>query len=122
MLRSLRFTPVLLMLAACATTGPSPFDEQGPTATAVQVRVENRGFNDLRLYALSNHGQVPMGTVNGNSSRTIQVPWRQLDQISFRIDVLAGRSYRTEALAVSAGDKIELVIPDNPANAYLRAR
>lgn len=112
----------VLFLGACASAAPNPFDQSGPAATQVEVYVENRGFNDLRLFAVSSRGPQSLGTVTGSSHRTIHLNWRQLDQLAFRIDVLAGQSYQTEGLAVSPGDRVELLIPDNPLNYILKAR
>ena len=45
-----------------------------------------------------------------------------MDQISFRIEILAGRTYNTNGVAVSPGDRVSLIVPDDPANAYVTVR
>lgn len=100
----------------------NPFAPPGTDETAVTVWVENRGFNEFRLYALSSRGAQSLGVVGGNTQRTLQLAWRQLDQLSFRLEVLAGRSYTTHTVTVSPGDRVELVVPSNPAGAQVRVR
>jgi len=109
-------------LSACATTARNPFAPAGTRETQLLLYVENRGFNDVRLYTLSSHGTRSAGVVEGNTQRRIAVEWRQLEQISFRIEVLAGRTYTTHAVAASPGDQVDLIIPDDPSGAYIRLR
>lgn len=114
--------PAVVFLGACASAASNPFDATGPAAAQVEVYVDNRGFNDVRLYAISSRGPQSLGSVTGSSHRSVRVDWRQLDQMSFRIDVLAGQSYRTEAITVAPGDRVDLLIADNPENSILKVR
>ncbi len=109
-------------LSACAHTSRNPFAPAGTRETQLYLYVENRGFNDVRLYTLSSHGTRSVGVVEGNTQRRLAVDWRQLEQISFRIEVLAGRSYTTPAIAASPGDQVEMIIPSDPSNTYVRLR
>lgn len=106
----------------CAPAARNPFAEINPSETRISIFAENRGFNDIRLYALTARGSESLGTVGGNSQRRINLEWRQLDQISFRIEVLAGRRYNTMAVSVQPGDRVQLVIPDDPNQAYIQVR
>jgi len=118
-----RLLPVALTVVvgtACASAARNPFEGADSPGAQIQVYIENRGFNDLRVYARSSHGQEYVGQVGGNSHLTATLTWRQLDQISFRLEVVAGRTYTTEALPVQPGQRVELIVPDNPANAILR--
>ncbi|HKJ01858.1 MAG TPA: hypothetical protein VJ997_05365 [Longimicrobiales bacterium] len=111
---------VLLGLAACAGRSRNPFDQSPEAQGLLSLFLDNRGFNDVRVYAVTSSGRRSLGSVPGNSVRRTTLEWRQLDQISFRIDVLAGRTYTTHAVAASPGDRVELIIPDNPADALVR--
>jgi len=108
--------------AACGATGRNPFAAPGTQESQILVQVENQGFNDLRLYAISHRGNQSLGSVQGNTIRRIPLEWRQPDQLSFRMEVLAGRSYTTQAVAANPGDRVYLTIPSDPGGAYLRVR
>lgn len=108
--------------AGCTPTARNPFAPANSRETQLLVDVENRGFNDIRLYAVSSRGNQSLGAVNGNTRKRVTLAWRQLDQISFRIEVLAGRTYGTHAVSASPGDVLELIIPEDPNQAYLRVR
>ncbi|NJD18334.1 MAG: hypothetical protein FIA95_03500 [Gemmatimonadetes bacterium] len=108
--------------AACGGTARNPFAAPGTAETQLLVQVENQGFNDLRLYAISSRGNQSLGSVQGNTIRRLSLEWRQMEQLSFRLEVLAGRSYTTHAVSVSPGDRVYLVIPNDPAQAYIRLR
>ena len=112
---------VLLVACGGARTG-NPFDTSPEGQGIVSLYLENRGFNDVRIYAITPSGSTSMGSVGGNTIRRATLPWRQLGQISFRIEVLAGRTYMTNTMAASPGDRLELIIPANPADAVLRPR
>jgi hypothetical protein len=107
---------------ACAAPARNPFAPAGTRDTQLYLRVENHGFNDVHLYTVSSHGARSVGVVEGNTQRNIAVEWRQLEQISFRIEVLAGRTYTTPAVTASPGDQVELIIPDDPSGTYVRLR
>ncbi|MDP2959286.1 MAG: hypothetical protein Q8N53_22895 [Longimicrobiales bacterium] len=108
--------------AECGGIARNPFAPPTAAETQISVYVENQGFNDVRVYALTSRGSRSVGSVGGNTHLRVSMEWRQMDQISFRIEVLAGRTYNTGAIAVSPGDRVDLTIPNNPGNAYLRIR
>jgi hypothetical protein len=111
-----------LVAASCGGTARNPFAAPGTAETQILVQVENQGFNDLRLYAISSRGSQSMGSVQGNSIRRIALDWRQMDQLSFRLEVLAGRTYTTHTVTASPGDRLYLIIPNDPSGAYVRVR
>lgn len=112
---------VVPLLAACGGRLPNPF-EGGPGEAGVRVRVENQGFNDVRIYALSTGGREALGIVEGNDRRELRLEWQRLDEIRFLIDFMAGESVRTNAVNASPGDLLELFIPENPNQVVLRRR
>ncbi len=121
-LRKALLLAAALGVTACSGTGRNPFAAPGTRETQLQVQVENQGFNDLRLYAISRMGNQSLGSVQGNSIRRVSLEWRQADQLSFRMEVLAGRSYTTHAVSANPGDRVYLVIPSDPSAAYVRVR
>lgn len=113
---------LLLGVAACATTSRNPFAPANTAETQVLVFVENRGFADVRIQALSSRGARSLGTVGGNTQERLALEWRQLDQLSFRLEVLAGRTYTTQSVMASPGDHVEVIIPNNAGNTIVRLR
>lgn len=113
---------VLLLTACAGGRSRNPFDSSPGGQGVISIQIENRGFNDVRLYAITPAGSQSMGSVGGNTIRRETLNWRQIAQISFRIEVLAGRTYMTHTLTVQPGDRLELLIPNDPAEAILRPR
>lgn len=112
----------LLGIWACAGTSRNPFAAPGTQETQILVQAENRGFNDVRLYAISSRGSQSLGSLQGNTTRRMTLDWRQMEQLSFRLEVLAGRSYTTHTVSASPGDRVYLIIPSDPASAYVQVR
>jgi hypothetical protein len=113
------------LLSMCACGGGrarNPFDSSPGAQGILVLYLENRGFNDVRIQAITPAGPKSLGSVGGNTFQRATLDWPQPSQISFRIEVLAGRTYTTHAVAAQPGDRLELIIPDNPANAILRPR
>jgi len=124
-LRAIRWAVLLavgLGATACAGTARNPFAAPGTAETELFVQVENQGFNDLRLYAISSRGSQSLGSVQGNTMRRLTLEWRQMELLSFRMEVLAGRSYTTHTVSASPGDRVYLTIPSDPSGAYVRVR
>ena len=115
---------LVALVAACGPrTSDSPFTgARGGEVEEIRLTVENRNFNDLRVRTVSTRGPQPLGQVGGNTSRVFRIPWRALDEIRFEIEVLAGEKIVTNPINVSPGDRLELVVPDNPYNSILRRR
>ena len=118
--RAILALSVLLLTACAAGRSRNPFDSSPGAQGILSVQIENRGFNDVRLFAITPAGALSLGSVGGNTIRRETIDWRQVAQISFRIEVLAGRSYMTHTLTVTPGDRLQLIIPTNPADAILR--
>ena len=114
---------LLVTLGGCAAGNfPNPFDRSGATAEEVQVTVDNQNFNDLRIYALGSEGQQTMGNITGRSSQTFTIRWRQTSDLRFRLEFLAGRSYTTNRVTASPGDRVDVFVRENPGNTYVNVR
>jgi hypothetical protein len=87
-------SPVLLALLAlggCATINPY----HGPSAAAhadAQVTVRNPQWEDLTIYLERDGGQIRLGVVPGNTTKTLTVP-----------DALVTRNSALRLVAMSAG-------------------
>ena len=103
---------MLAILTACAgrsqDTGPGP-------ASSAMVQVQNQGFADMVIYAISGGQRVRLGLATGNSTKTFTVP-RYLTvgagPIRFLADPIGGnRSPVSEEMTVQPGDLVTLTIP-----------
>jgi len=99
----------------------SPFD-RSPSATEIQLNVDNQNYNDVRLYIETVAGRKTVGGVGGNSRRSFRIEWAGLDGISVRMQFLAGDDFVTNSVNASPGDRLELLITANPRHAVLRRR
>jgi hypothetical protein len=125
-LTALRLGSALLLVLALQACGggrdtPSPFN-RNQAATSIELRVDNQNFNDVRLYLQTVRGRQMVGTVGGNARRTFEVDWRALDDLTVRMEFLAGDDYETNRIDVSPGDRLELTILEIPYNSILRKR
>lgn len=85
-------------------SGRSSGDEE------VTLDVDNRNFNDARLFAVWRGGpRVRIGRISGSSSGTFRIEWRT-NELQIEVDFLAGRGYTSEAISVNRGDRLEFVI------------
>lgn len=100
------------MLTACGgrSAGVSP-EPEGPA----MVQVENQGFSDMVIYAVSGGQRVRLGLANGHSTRTFTIP-RYLvggaGPLRFLADPIGGdRTPVSEEMVVQPGDLVTLTIP-----------
>jgi hypothetical protein len=103
---------LLAILAACAGRVP---DTDTGLESAAMVQVENQGFSDMVIYAISGGQRVRLGLATGNSSKTFTVP-RYLTggagPIRFLADPIGGnRTPISEEMSVQPGDLVTLTIP-----------
>jgi hypothetical protein len=103
----------LLVAAGCASTsgGPSsgqPFVSPGPTT--VRLVVQNRNFQDARLYTYRRGTRAFLGIVAGKQDKQFVLDWDFPDPMYIEIDMLAGPRCYTEEMQVDPGDVLELQI------------
>ena len=116
-------TLVVGLLSGCASQEiDNPFRPDANRATQIAISVENQGFNDARVYAVSVGGVQLLGQVPGKATRNFTLQWSRLDDLRLRMDFLAGDTYRSNAIDVAPGDRVELLIPNDPRGAFLRRR
>ena len=79
------------------------------------VQVDNRGFADMLIYAVSGSQRVRLGLATGNSTKSFSIPAaliRGSSPLKFLADPIGGsRSPITEEIVVQPGDVVALTIP-----------
>jgi len=101
------------LTAACG--GGSAAESPAPQAEAA-VTVENLGFADVTVYAISATGsRVRLGQVSGNSTQRLPLPAylvRGGERLRFLADPIGGsRGPVSEELYVAPGETVTLTIP-----------
>ena len=124
-------TPFLGLTLALTTfalpvTGEAtvPVVEDSVRANAVQVRVVNHNWHDMRIYAVVNGRSLRLGTVTGLDSETLEIP-RSL--VGFAADLefvaqgIGNRSeiYRTR-IQVFPGDVLEFRVENSIGLSFVR--
>jgi hypothetical protein len=99
-------------LAQCG--GRDPVSHPSPSSPAM-LQVENRGFADMVIYAISGAQRVRLGLANGNSTKSFTIPVtliRGAAPLRFLADPIGGnRSPISEEMGVQPGDIVTLIIP-----------
>ena len=79
------------------------------------VQVDNRGFADMVIYAVSGSQRVRLGLASGNTTISFTIPvmlTRGAGPLKFLADPIGGsRSPITEELVVRPGEIVTLTIP-----------
>lgn len=104
------------MLAALLQCGRGRDPAASPSPSSVaMLQVENRGFADMVVYAISGAQRVRLGLANGNSTKSFTIPVtlvRGAGPLRFLADPIGGnRSPISEEMVVQPGDIVTLVIP-----------
>ena len=101
-----------------------PVVEDSVRADAIQVRVVNNNWLDMRIYAVVNGRAIRLGTVTGLTSETFKI---RESLVSFAADLefvargIGSRSeiYRT-SIQVSPGDALEFRVENSIGLSYVR--
>ena len=107
----------LLTTTACG--GAPPGDDEVPAPAepaAASLIVENLGFADVTVYAVSPTGnRIRLGQVNGNSTAQLSLPAylvRGGEQLRFFADPIGGTAGPvSEELFVGPGESVTMTIP-----------
>ena len=108
--------PLLLSLlfGACSRGGGSPQVAPDPNPAAT-VEVQNQGFADMTIYALSQGARVRLGLAVGHSTSRFPIPAYLVQGgrlVRFLADPIGGtREPVSEEIAVDPGDTVGLTIP-----------
>ncbi|HZA99345.1 MAG TPA: hypothetical protein VE399_11235, partial [Gemmatimonadales bacterium] len=99
----MRLTPLLMAAALAQCGGRDPASNPSPSSPAM-LQVENRGFADMVIYAISGAQRVRLGLANGNSTKSFTIPvtlLRGAGPLRFLADPIGGnRSPISEEMAV----------------------
>jgi hypothetical protein len=101
----------LVFLTAC---GGRSQDSSPNPETPAMLQVENRGFTDMVVYAVSGAQRVRLGIATGNSTKSFTIPTYLLrgGPLRFLADPIGGnRTPVSEELPVQPGDIVTLTIP-----------
>jgi hypothetical protein len=110
----IRIAPLLAAAALLACAGRTSQSDTSPNAPAM-LQVENRGFADMVIYAISGAQRTRLGIATGNSTKAFTIPntlLRGAGVLRFLADPIGGsRTPISEELAVQPGDVVTLTIP-----------
>ncbi len=98
-----------LLAAGCAGQRRPPPGIGAEPSRDITIFVDNLDFNDARIYISTGGGRTRLGNVSGKTRERFTREWR-LPTIGFEVDMLGGRNYRTQELAVTAGEAFDLLI------------
>jgi hypothetical protein len=108
----IRVAPLLALGLACG--GGKSAQEPSPSSAAM-LQVENRGFADMVVYAVSGAQRIRLGIATGNSTKAFTIPLtllRSAGAIRFLADPIGGnRTPISEEMVVQPGDIVTLTIP-----------
>lgn len=111
------FLWLLLVLLAGVTgcgvaTAANPFSSRSSGPREIEIVVESNAFNDVTIWAISQSQRLRLGRVSGMANARFTLDWDHVEQLSLRIDMLAGQSYTTPSVTVSAGERVILRVRD----------
>jgi hypothetical protein len=103
-----------MLAAGPACAGRSQDRNPEPSESAV-VQVQNQGFTDMVVYAVSGGQRLRLGLATGHSTKTFTIPRhlvRGAGPIQFLADPIGGnRTPVSEEMTVHPGDIVTLTIP-----------
>lgn len=112
-LRTLTFLlSTALVLAACGQKGRlvgDPF-QGDPRDETIRIHVTNLNFMDATLWAVTTGERKKLGILTGKRQEVYTIPWDFSTDLRIEIDLLASGKCLTDALPVSPGEDIELII------------
>lgn len=101
--------------AAVALSACGGARRPGADQPQTTLRVENQSFLDMTIYLLAGAQRIRLGTAGGNSTTTLRIPSQYVfgaSSLRFLADPIgSNRTPVSEAITVSPGDEVGLVIP-----------
>jgi hypothetical protein len=100
-----------MALSACAANPRTDAPDREPTT----VRVDNRAWTEMTLYAVASGQRVRLGTVGGTSTAVLRIPPGVVGQgrnLTFLADPLgSSRTSTSFEIFVRPGEQVTLTIP-----------
>ena len=90
-----------------------------PRDQTIRVHVTNLNFMDATLWAVTTGSRTKLGILTGKRQEVYTIPWDFSTDLRIEIDLLASGKCTTEALPVSPGEDIELIINLEMTNSSL---
>jgi hypothetical protein len=114
-MRAIAIVGGFTMMLVVGCHGAKPDTGAAPAAGAT-LTVENQGFTDMTIYAVSGTtGRVRLGQVVGNTTQHVPIPGYLIQAgatLRFIADPIGGsRKPVSDELLVSPGDSLTLTIP-----------
>lgn len=78
----------------------------------ITIEVENRNFNDARIYLLVFSERTRLGQVPAQSTRTFSFPSGP-NEVRIEVSFIGGGGFVTDPMSVSPGDELVLQITQN---------
>ena len=113
---------MVVSVSACATGRGSRPEERLAAPDQTTLRVDNQGFPDVVLYAVTSGTPVRIGFVNGLSKTLLTIPDHLVAgarALTIIARPIAGRAYAIPAIGISPGDKVDVTLAPNPAASYV---
>jgi len=109
-------TVTLWAVAACAVENPGDFSPS-PSPEAAVVRVQNGTVQDVRVSLLRGPTPIYLGRVGSLDTRSFRVTRAVLGpggEVRIQVEAIpGGRRYRSVAVLVDPGRRVELVLASN---------
>lgn len=114
--RAPRRIALALLLTAVATSCARPLGSGGDVASGTAtVRIENRAFLDVNVYASRSGQRIRLGTVTGNTTQVLPVPKSFVGTgvpVRFQADFIgSNKAPVSEEIVIWEGDEVQLTIP-----------
>jgi len=119
-LKTLAMTAAMgLSLAACSTSAPAGGPRPAVDDDRMEVRVENRGWSDVNVYAVEGGMRLRLGTVTSMTTQRLRVPTRSglftHNVQLIAVPIGAGQAYVAPVVQVSRGQSMEFTIQNHLA-------
>lgn len=106
---------IVLLLAVLAGCSGNPRDRDAAAPEEATVRVENRAWTQMTIYAVAGGQRVRLGSVTGNQTAVLRIPSGIIGfgrSLTFIADPLGSdRTSSSFEIFVRPGEEITLVIP-----------
>lgn len=102
-----------VLTAGCNTLLRGNWDPfRGSTEPRIRILVTNETPGSVIVQALSPTRRITLGTIDGNGRNNYSIPWSEIQNLRFDIEILGGRTHVTSGLFARPGDQVEIRVRD----------